>query len=121
MGSNEGNGDEPIAAPKVHPATREMLPDDPLALHGVQLAGDPGLMLQLLVEEYARIGWGAAEIKRLALDPHYQAFHGLRRLYGDEALCRRIDAIVGRCGVLRVKAVEAPQRCEHLVQLEALN
>ena len=55
------------AVPKVHPASREMLPDDPLEMHGFEVPGDPELMLRLLVEEYARMGWGMEAI--LAVGP----------------------------------------------------
>ena len=52
----------PHSTAKVHPATREVLPDDPMEMHGFEVPGDPNLMLRLLVEEYARMGWGAEEI-----------------------------------------------------------
>jgi hypothetical protein len=96
--------------PKVHPATREMLPDDPLDLHGVELPGDTELMMRLLVEEYARMGWGLEAIMQLARDPFYQGFHGLWRLYGEEELRRRISTILSRVGVTRVRTVEKEVR-----------
>ena len=61
----------PVPAPKIHPATREILPDDPMEMHGFEVGGDPGLMLRLLVEEYARIGWGIDDIMQLARDRNY--------------------------------------------------
>jgi hypothetical protein len=111
-------GDElPKGVPKVHPASREVLPDDPLEMHGFEVSGDANLMLRLLVEEYAHLGWGAAAILRLARDPNYQAFHGLRRLFGEEELAARIGQILARCGVMRVKTQEAPLPAD-LIQLE---
>jgi hypothetical protein len=104
--------------PKVHPATREILPDDPMEMHGFQVAGDPDLMLRLLVEEYARIGWGVDAVMQLARDPNYQAFHGLYRLFGEEEFRRRVTDVISRCGVMRVKTVEAKPAPEHLVQIE---
>jgi hypothetical protein len=106
------------ATPKTHPATREMLPDDPLELTGFELPGDPELMLRLLVEEFARMGFDAAAILRLARDPNYQAFHGLRRCFGDAELAARINQILARCGVLRVTTKEAPAAPRELVQIE---
>lgn len=95
-----------LPVPKTHPASRDATPDDPLSLNAVELPGDPGLMLRLLVEEYARVGYDAEAIVRLAYDPNFQVFHGLLRLYGEENLCRQIREIVARCGVIRVRTVE---------------
>ena len=104
--------------PKVHPASREILPDDPLEMYGIEIPGDPALMLRMLVEEYARIGWGVDAILLLARDPNYQAFYGLRQAYGEEYLRRRIREILARCGVIRVKATETEPHSECLVQIE---
>ncbi|MCO6455782.1 MAG: hypothetical protein J5I93_10845 [Pirellulaceae bacterium] len=98
----------PEATPKVHPASREILPDDPLEMTGFELPGDPDLMLRLLVEEFGRIGWNSTAIMRLARDPNYQAFHGLWRQFGEVELRRRIDLVLARCGVMRVRQTEAP-------------
>jgi hypothetical protein len=105
--------------PKTHPAAREMLPDDPLRLHGCEVAGDHELMLRLMVEEYARLGWGTDAMLRLARDPNYVGFHGLLRLYGEAGLRERIAKVVSRTGVLRVTEYEAPREpaAEELVQI----
>ena len=103
------------AVPKTHPATREILPDDPMELHGFEVPGDPDLMLRLLVEEYARIGWGLELILQLARDPNYEAFHKLWQLFGEDEMGRRVGDVLSRCGVMRVTTVELP---EQLVQLE---
>jgi hypothetical protein len=102
---------------KVHPATREMLPEDPLDLHGIEVPGDPDLMLRLLVEEYTRMGAGVEVIMQLARDRFYQAFHGLWRHFGDDELCRRVNEIVERSGVVRVTTVETTPLSEQLVQI----
>ncbi len=108
------------ATAKVHPATREILPDDPMQMHGFEVPGDPNLMLRLLVEEYARIGWGAEEILQLARDPNYQAFHGLLQFFGEEKLTSQIGQILARCGVIRVTTKETVPTSERLVQIEML-
>lgn len=108
----------PTAAPKIHPVTREILPDDPMEMTGVQVPGDPDLMLRLLVEEYARIGWDVPAIMQLARDPNYQAFYGLLRLFGEHELRRRVGEVISRCGVMRVKTRETEPLSERLVQLE---
>ena len=110
--------ENPNAAPKVHPASREVLPEDPMDLHGFEVPGDPNLMLRLLVEEYARIGWGTIEILQLARDPNYQAFHGLWQFFGEEELTAQIGKILARCGVIRVTTKETVPISERLVQLE---
>jgi len=105
--------------PKVHPASREVLPEDPMNLHGFEIPGDPELMLRLLVEEYARMGWGLEQVMQLARDPFYQAFHGLWQLYGEEGLSQRVVAVLRRCGVVRVKVTESTPRSDRLVQIES--
>jgi hypothetical protein len=105
-------------AAKVHPATREILPDDPMEMHGHEVPGDPDLMLRLLVEEYARIGWGLEPIMQLARDPNYQGFHRLYRLLGEDAFRRRVSEILSRCGVIRVETKETVPVSEKLVQIE---
>lgn len=105
--------------PKVHPASREVLPEDPMNLHGFEIPGDPELMLRLLVEEYARMGWGLEQVMQLARDPFYQAFHGLWQLYGEEGLSQRVVAVLRRCGVVRVKVTESTPLSDRLVQIES--
>jgi hypothetical protein len=105
------------AVPKIHPASREMLPDDPLEMQAFEVAGDPELMLRILVEEYARIGWGLEAIVRLARDPNYTAFYGLLQALGEESLRQRVSNVLARCGVMRVKARETEPLSERLVQI----
>jgi hypothetical protein len=107
------------AVPKVHPATREILPDDPLEMQAFEVPGDPLLMLRLLVEEYARIGWGVEALMELARDQNYQAFHGLYRLFGEEELRRRLREIIARCGVIRVRTKEQLPVTGELVQIDS--
>jgi hypothetical protein len=106
------------AVPKIHPASREILPDDPMEMCAFQVPGDRELMLRLLVEEYARIGWGVDRIMQLARDPNYTAFYGLWRSLGECELRRRVTEIIARCGILRVTAKETEPISEQLVQIE---
>ena len=106
------------AVPKVHPASREILPDDPMEMHGFEVPGDPELMLRMLIEEYARIGWGLDDMMRLARDPNYTAFYGLSQTHGEMELRRRMGEILSRCGVIRVKATETEPPSERLVQID---
>jgi hypothetical protein len=109
---------ESSGAAKIHPTAREILPDDPMEMTGFEVPGDTDLMLRLLVEEYARIGWGFDEIMGLARDPNYQAFHGLLQLYGEARLGARVREILSRCGIMRVKTTETEPISDRLVQIE---
>lgn len=109
---------EPLWAMKTHPATREVLPDDPLELQGHELPGDTRLMLRILVEEYARVGFGLEDLLILSRQPFYQGLHGLWRLYGEEELRTRLSEILSRCGVFRAVTRETQPRSEQLVQLD---
>jgi len=104
-------------APKVHPATRSVEPEDPMNLHGVEVDGDPEIMLRMLVEEYARMGFGPEELLNLCRQPFYVGFHGLLQFFGEAELARRINAILSKCGVYRTTTVEAMPIPELLVQL----
>ena len=104
--------------PKVHPATRPVEPDDPMNLYAVEVPGDPELMLRLLVEEYARMGWGLDALVGLFRDPFYVAAHGLWLHYGEEELKRRLTAMLGRVGVVRTTTTTSVSPPERLVQID---
>lgn len=106
------------AAPKVHPATRTVEPEDPMNLHGVEVDGEPEVMLRMLVEEYARMGCGLDELMDLCRQPFYVGFHGLLQFYGEVELTRRVRDILSRCGVFRVATRETTPLSEQLVQLD---
>ena len=112
------NNAQANTVPKVHPATREVLPEDPMDLHGFEVPGDPHLMMRMLVEDYARMGWNTEAIMSLANDPNYQVFHGLLRMFGEDELRRRIADVIARCGVMRVKTTERESPPTQLVQID---
>jgi hypothetical protein len=87
-------------------------------MHGFEVPGDTDLMLRLLVEEYARIGWDVNPIMLLARNPNYRALHGLWRLYGEDRLRNRVGEILARCGVVRVRTLESNPEPEQLVQIQ---
>jgi hypothetical protein len=111
------NESQVSAVPKVHPTSREILPDDPMEMHGFEVPGDADLMLRMIVEEYARIGWGLDDLMRLSRDRNYTAFYGLSQAHGEMELRRRIAEILARCGVIRVTATETEPMSERLVQI----
>lgn len=81
---------------------KECEPDDPMELHAHAVSGDVALMLDQLIEEFARMGWDADRIESLFHDPFYQAMHGLKLKFGLETIHERIAAVIERHGVLRV-------------------
>ena len=110
--------DVPNAVPKVHPATRAVEPDDPMDLHGVEVDGNPEVMLRILIEEYARMGCGLEELMTMCKQPFYVGFHGLLQFFGEEELSQRIRGILAKCGVFRVAMRETALQTEQLVQLD---
>jgi hypothetical protein len=106
--------------PKVHPASREVMPDDPLTLHATPVAGDPDLLIRAVVQEYAWMGWDAGQIAALFDDPFYPMLHGLRHALGAAGVRGRIDAVFHRCGVFRFRSTiheETEDSAPELVQL----
>ena len=86
-----------------HPANRPIEPEDPLMMTGDCPEGDPGYMLTSIVEEYARMGWGAEQIMALFDKPFFRATNGLKKLFGEAETKRRIYETLSRCGVLHVR------------------
>jgi hypothetical protein len=89
---------------KVHPATRAVEPEDPMTLHATPVEGDVEVMLHLLVQEYAWMGWNGEQILRLFRDPFYPALHGLWCQLGEAGVRERIARVLARSGVLRFEA-----------------
>ena len=105
--------------PKVHPASREVMQDDPMDLHVTMAEGDPDLLLRSIVQEYAWIGWDADQIAALFGDPFYPMLYGLRQALGEAGVRQRIDAVLHRCGVFRFQStvLEQPVDVSELVQI----
>jgi hypothetical protein len=89
-----------------HPKDRAPKSDDPMELSGVELDGDPEVMLDCIVEEYARMGEGADVILRMFNDPDYQGPYGLTKAFGRDYIRLRVEGILRRCGVLRFRVTE---------------
>jgi len=84
-----------------HPKDRPWQPEDPLEMRAVPVNGAPELMLACLIEEYAHQGWDRDALLKLFDDPFFLATHGLKGLLGEEALHKRLDEVLARCGVIR--------------------
>jgi hypothetical protein len=90
--------------PKVHPAAREVMPDDPLNLCATPVEGDPDLLVRAVVQEYAWLGWDPEQIAALFRDEFYPMLHGLRLALGEVGVRERIDAVFRHWGVLRFRS-----------------
>lgn len=81
---------------------KECEPDDPMECHARSVPGDASLMLEQLIEEFARMGWDAGRIECLFQDPFYLATYDLRLRFGLDVVRARIAAVLSRHGVLRI-------------------
>jgi hypothetical protein len=88
--------------PKVHPATRPVEADDPYSLHATAVGGDPEVMLECLVQEYAWMGWNTEQVVGLFRNPSYPALNALLHYFGEENVRRRVEVVLKRMGVFRV-------------------
>jgi hypothetical protein len=107
-----------LSLAKPHPKDRAVELDDPMDLQAFEVSGDPQVMLRMLVEEYARMGWALDEVMALFRDPFYVAAHGLWLLFGEEELRRRISQVLARCGIVRTTTKLSTPASERLVQIE---
>ncbi len=87
--------------------SKPLEPDAPMELNGAEIEGDVGLMIDSIVEEYAGIGWGEAEIMQIFDRPFFQSTYNLARAVPPGQLRERVRSVLGRCGVVRVSISEA--------------
>jgi hypothetical protein len=92
---------------KIHPATRGAEPEDPMELVAAPVQGDPEVMLQCLVQEFAWMGWDAEQLLGLFHSPAYPVLQQMLACYGEAVVRERVEALLGRSGVFRVREVVA--------------
>mgnify|MGYP001157276621 FL=1 len=80
--------------------------DDPMQMKAQMVAGDPHLMLDCLIEEFARMGWDASQIIKIFENPVFLASHGLTKRFGHKTILDRIVQTLERCGVFHFKIIE---------------
>jgi hypothetical protein len=106
--------------PKVHPTTREVEPEDPMELIATPVQGDPEVMLECFLQEFAWMGWDAEQLMALFRDPGYPVLNQLLEHYGEPSIRERIRSLLGSA-VLRFseRIVEEPEPQEEheLIQL----
>jgi hypothetical protein len=88
--------------PKVHPLAREVAPEDPMELIANPVRGDPAVMLESVVQEYAWMGWDAEQLLGLFRSPFYPMLNQLWEHFGEEHVRRVVEAAAGRSGLFSV-------------------
>lgn len=78
-----------------------------MQMHAESASGDQRLMLECLIEEFARMGWDGDQIARMFETPFFLASHGLEKRFGREAVRGCIAQTLQRCGVFRVEMSES--------------
>jgi hypothetical protein len=86
---------------KVHPLDRLAAGTDPLELRAEPVPGDPDVMLQCILQEFAWMGWDISQLLSLFHHPGYPVLGQLRQLFGDDELRRRVETLAAQWGVLR--------------------
>jgi hypothetical protein len=89
--------------PKTHPMTREVEADDPMELMANHVPGDPDVMLECLVQEFAWMGWGLEQLLGLFRSPEYPVLNQMLGHYGEAEIRRRVSELLGRIGVYRFR------------------
>ena len=97
---------------RTHPKDRVPQADDPMEISGIEIEGDPQVMLQCIVEEFARMGCDSDTILRMFDDPFFQGPHGLTKAFGREYIRDRVNRILKRSGVMSVLFIEQPPEDE---------
>jgi len=109
-------------APKVHPLTRDAEPEDPMELIAEPVVGDPDVMLECILQEFAWMGWNESQLLALFHHPGYPVLQELCRAFGEEEVKRRVRELISRWGVLRFREVVVESELEpELVQIKPLS
>lgn len=114
--------DDAQFVPKVHPLAREATVDDPLELLAEPAPGDPRVMLECILQEFAWMGYDAPRLLALFHHPGYPVLCQLREQFGDAAIREQVEQLVAQWGVLRFREtqVEDEPPEPELVQLNPL-
>ncbi len=78
----------------INPKDKELDPDDPMELVGVEIpGGDAHQVLDDLVQEYLFMGWSSTRIMYLFRSPHYAATHHIYQQMGADYVKERIEQL----------------------------
>lgn len=94
---------EPDFVPKTDPRSRHAEPEDPMELMAEQVVGDPAIMLECILQEFAWMGWNSEQLLSLFHNPGYPMLCDLRAHYGDDEIRRQVEALVEGWGVFQFR------------------
>ncbi len=87
----------PVRILDIRPAADKAFePEDPFELVGVPYPSHPEAdhtIARCIVEEYALVGWGPADIRRLFTSPNYAALYAMFCRHGSEFVEQAIAAV----------------------------
>lgn len=106
--------------PKIHPLERDASDEDPFELHAEPVAGDPAVMLECMLQEFAWMGWDREELLALFHHPGYPVLCQLREHFGEDEVRRQVDSLLGRWGTLRFRETIAEPDEEETLELVPL-
>jgi hypothetical protein len=90
--------------PKVHPLARDAEAEDPMELFGSTVQGDPDVMLQCLIEEFASLGWDAESLMALFYSPQYPVLNQLRVCLGEPYVRQQVRELLAQRAAFRISA-----------------
>lgn len=103
---------------KVHPLSRQATEEDPLELMAQPAVGDPDVMLECILQEFAWMGWSVEQLLSLFQHPGYPVLNQLREFYGEAEVRRRVETLAARWGQLRFReTVVEPEEDVQVVQI----
>lgn len=103
---------------KVHPLSRPADEEDPLELMAQPAIGDPDVMLECILQEFAWMGWSVEQLLSLFHHPGYPVLNQLREFYGDAEVRRRVEQLAAQWGQLRFReTIVEPEEDVQVVQI----
>ena len=103
----------------------EFVAEDPMALVGVVLPGEPGMleaMAEAIVEEYVRLGWDEPRLFALFVNPLFMGTHRVYRQKGEAYVRELIRRVQARWVIPEGRAAPPPSSApdaEWIVELSA--
>ncbi len=103
-------------------STKPSEADDPMQIRAEWVTGNQRVMLECLIEEFARMGWEENQIAQMFENPFFLAAHGLRKRFGRETVHECIEQTLQRCGVMHCTISESkPTQRSQFVKINHAN
>src|SRR5262245_51956435 len=100
--------------PKVHPLDRDAAPEDPMELFATPVHGDPDVMLQCMLEEFAWMGMDGDALVQMCRHPNYPVLNQLWDHFGEAEVRARIEALVARTRLVQFHEIMSETADEDL-------